>query len=1051
MCKILTNKHSLYIFPTKLHTLALPFDKNIYFLSLCVQHSDWLWDDGSPVPSIDWGLTQMNPYYSVVNNCGTNDAAACSKSNHKRPSTYSNLYAIGRSTRKWSAIALKEHGGKEDHCSAFAVSPDLSHVSLIPVNCTVKQWNRVLCVDGSNNNSVSSLNNVNLKGTQRGQGEYLVSQNMLLQTKYLCPAGYNIVVQNVCTKLILMKTDRLRHTKNYGLFKLYQYGICSMENSKSFASIHTEGFGISTINPIYGILEQYFSEGSQLVLNHEVINPDEYIWYPDYPTYIPCFTARELTPEAQIDISMKIFECEDGSVIPEAQMCNGISNCRNSEDEQNCSVCSLSNPELCYDECEFPDCVCNMFYYQCKAGGCVHYDNVCDSYADCPNGDDETLCQFINFNESFIVESYITDVCNPPSGDMQTCRSKPQCYNSSAICHYDHSGGVMAYCEDGSHLGKGNLCKYVECPKQYKCQGAYCIPIRKVCDGITDCPVGDDEASCVNFSCPRHMRCTGTVFCVPPHEICDGIAHCPKHEDEKYCQMCPEGCQCKGTVVYCQNILRLSLSGNLQFPSALVLHNSFPVFESLYSEYWSKMQYVRMVNLRGGTFAYLLGNRSSISQSFLSVKVLYLNHQVFSVLPPNFIHGQNMTHVDLSHNVIYKVKKHAFGLMTNVRILSIASNKLQTLEEHVLNDLKMLTHMYLNDNPLMNIAPNVFVENSGLVLIRSDWYMMCCVAIGTQDCQPQNQFVSSCSNLIASTIQRVAILTQGIIVITGNIAALVIQVGLIHCNTPTADKYLIVSLTIADLMMGLYLLAITVVDLSYTSIFYKIVSEWTSNVPCMLFGLINFISSEVSLVILSILSLARMISIDKIGGMALMKSRIHMACIAAWLVILISGILYAVYIFTHNMKLRNNMCIILGISDQRFVTYFERMFQIVFICINMLLVLTMTLCMLDIFRTVTKYNRTVEKLSNPKLQEKLIRQVGFRLLLLVVCNVLTWVPFLLVSILMVSNVAVHESVLQWVVVLCLPLCASTDPVLYNLATIKAYINKIKDKLFSSST
>ena len=69
---------------------------------------------------------------------------------------------------------------------------------------------------------------------------------------------------------------------------------------------------------------------------------------------------------------------------------------------------------------------------------------------------------------------------------------------------------------------------------------SYCIPSRKVCDGVIDCPVGDDEAMCTNLRCPGHMRCYGVNYCVPPHEICDGIGHCLQQESEKYCQVCPK-------------------------------------------------------------------------------------------------------------------------------------------------------------------------------------------------------------------------------------------------------------------------------------------------------------------------------------------------------------------------------------------------------------------------------------------------------------------------------------------------------------------------------
>ena len=880
-----------------------------------------------------------------------------------------------------------------------------------------------------------------------GYEEYYLSHNILLQAKYICPDGYSIVIHGLCMKLLLIPDDVLKENHTYKLMTASKYNICtdSMSFSKVIANKSQD------IRLIHDILEAFFAEGAELFLDHQVTDTEKYVWFapPLYPTYTPCFKQRWCVRDVNISQSMAVYTCQDGSFIADSLLCFGRDDCKNSEDEMECSVCSHDSSDACFDSCIFPNCQCNMFYYQCQGGGCVHYDRVCDSFVDCPNGDDESTCQrkkeFINFSGTLIKKSYFTGLCDPPVGDMLMCRTKPQCYNSSVICRYDHSGGVMAHCEDGSHLGTGSLCRHTECPRHYKCHGSYCIPSRKVCDRVIDCPTGADEANCVDYSCPGHMRCWGKTYCVPPHEICDGIAHCPQQEDEKHCQICPSGCQCKGTAIYCLDTKNLTLSGDFNSPSAIILHNSYDVFLKFYDQYSSKMEHVWLLDLSNGSFSFLQ-NSMYLSQKFLSMKILYLNHQKLRTLPPYFINGQSMTYVNLSYNIIHTVHKHAFILMRKIRILILTSNQLQTLESHFSSDLKVLSYLYLSDNPLIHVASNVFQQNPGLMLVRSGWYMVCCVALHVEDCQPQTQFVSSCSYLIASTVQKVMIVLQGIIVIIGNVGALFVQFALIHGNT--AEKYLIISLTIADLTMGLYLIAIAYVDLTYSAVFHKIVSEWTNGIACVLIGLLNFVSSEVSLVILSLLSFIRMISIEKVGGMASMKSKIHAACICAWSAIVMIGITYAVLVCIHNIGLRNNMCILLGLSHQRFIMGFERVFQVFFICLNVLLLTVLSISMFCIARLVIKSHKSIRKVSgqqSSKSQEVRLRRVCLKLSLLVVCNVFTWLPFLTVSILLLCGVGVHENILQWVIVLGIPLCASTDPILYNMATLKSCINNKSSK------
>ena len=100
--------------------------------------------------------------------------------------------------------------------------------------------------------------------------------------------------------------------------------------------------------------------------------------------------------------------------------------------------------------------------------------------------------------------------------------------------------------------------------------------------------------------------------------------------------------------------------------------------------------------------------------------------------------------------------------------------------------------------------------------------------------------------------------------------------------------------------------------------------------------------------------------------------------------------------------------------------------------------------MVCIFSTVIRSYHSRKQLGSSRSGQKhhvMLLRVGLKLLLLLVCNVLSWLPFLIVSILLVCGIGVHENVLQWVAVLGLPICVCTDPILYNLASLKAYVNK----------
>ena len=99
---------------------------------------------------------------------------------------------------------------------------------------------------------------------------------------------------------------------------------------------------------------------------------------------------------------------------------------------------------------------------------------------------------------------------------------------------------------------------------------------------------------------------------------------------------------------------------------------------------------------------------------------------------------------------------------------------------------------------------------------------------------------------------------------------------------------------------------------------------------------------------------------------------------------------------------------------------------------------------LAIVHAIRKSNVAIRKASgqhNVKLHEIRFRSACLKLSLLLVCNVFTWLPFLIVSILLLSGISVHDRVVQWVIVLGIPLCSSSDPILYNIATLQSYTKK----------
>ena len=136
-----------------------------------------------------------------------------------------------------------------------------------------------------------------------------------------------------------------------------------------------------------------------------------------------------------------------------------------------------------------------------------------DLIPDKEDSSDEEI--YINLLRS--VRKEVDDACD--SLDQVPClKGHPACYSIDKMCLYDHTqDGRLKYCRNGLHLLE---CEHFQCSGSFKCKHSYCVPTYKVCNGVQDCPYGDDEVMCPVLACVNMLQCGQR--CVHPSEICDG-------------------------------------------------------------------------------------------------------------------------------------------------------------------------------------------------------------------------------------------------------------------------------------------------------------------------------------------------------------------------------------------------------------------------------------------------------------------------------------------------------------------------------------------------
>uniref|UniRef100_A0A158PC48 EGF-like domain-containing protein n=1 Tax=Angiostrongylus cantonensis TaxID=6313 RepID=A0A158PC48_ANGCA len=253
------------------------------------------------------------------------------------------------------------------------------------------------------------------------------------------------------------------------------------------------------------------------------------------------------------------FICRSGDCVSGRYKCDGEADCPGGEDESGCknhetflpgarlSPRNISKTESCS---VVSDCPEHMF--RCKHGPCIARAYICDGEVDCPLREDEHNCTGSSTNTTVKVTS-----CD---AGMVLCADHTACFPKHWVCDGE------ADCLDGSdesdcEMSVGNflaesvteLCQ----PGEHRCNEARkCIPLNRTCNGVRDCPNGDDEGArcneCQSRRTPCEFKCINTPQgsrCICPHGSvlnADEFSCTPKDE----C-LTTEGKQCEH---YCEDL-----------------------------------------------------------------------------------------------------------------------------------------------------------------------------------------------------------------------------------------------------------------------------------------------------------------------------------------------------------------------------------------------------------------------------------------------------------------------------------------------------------------
>ena len=285
---------------------------------------------------------------------------------------------------------------------------------------------------------------------------------------------------------------------------------------------------------------------------------------------------------------------------------------------------------------------------------------------------------------------------------------------------------------------------------------------------------------------------------------------------------------------------------------------------------------------------------------------------------------------------------------------------------------------------------------------------------------------------------QICIWILGILAFFGNLAVIIWRI--IDKEENRVQSFLLTNLAFADMFMGVYLLAIAIMDARWQGEYFKHDHEWRSGWGCRTIGILSMLSSEVSVLILTIITMDRFIAI--VFPFKFKRLTIRSAvftCTGVWIfgivisVIPITGI---DYFYDQNGDFgfysRSAVCLPLQLSEGAPAAWqYSASF---FIGMNSISFTFILVAYIAIFLTVKRVTHSVRS-TNLNRESAMAK----RLVFIVMTDFCCWMPIIIISILsLTENFNDPDKIAYvWIAVFVLPLNSSINPILYTFSTDRA--------------
>ncbi|KAM7331325.1 hypothetical protein ACRRTK_010514 [Alexandromys fortis] len=398
-------------------------------------------------------------------------------------------------------------------------------------------------------------------------------------------------------------------------------------------------------------------------------------------------------------------------------------------------------------------------------------------------------------------------------------------------------------------------------------------------------------------------------------------------------------------------------------------------------------------------------------------KLIIEDNHLSRISPLTFYGLNSLILLVMRKNKINHLSEHAFTHLQKLDELDLGSNRIENLPPNIFKDLKELTQLNISYNPIQKIQVNQFDDLSKLKSLYFKRFQYCGYAPHVRSCKPNTDGISSLENLLANIIQRVFVWVVSAVTCFGNIFVICMRPYIRSENKLHALS--IISLCCADCLMGVYLFVIGAFDLKFRGEYNQHAQPWMESAHCQLMGSLAILSTEVSVLLLTFLTLEKYICIVyPFRCLRPRKCRTITVLTFIWIVgFIVAFAPLSNKEFFRNYYGTNGVCFPLHSEDSG--------------SINLVAFIIIVFSYGSMFYSVHQSTITATEIQKQVKREVVLAK---RFFLIVFTDALCWIPIFILKFLSLLQVEIPDTITSWVVIFILPINSALNPIIYTLTT-----------------